>query len=250
MELKPSAELEKSIRIINHNMNYTRIPYWLSFGALWGLVRNNGTVPDGDFDICTYYGADWKKIRKVFESRGFTMSKALINDADPENILYMGFNHPEYAHVCISFWYPAHGMRWYCHDENKDVPMGQTGVPKSGYYMKGVPAEIVNDESMFKMVEWPGIDGLDKIRVPIMAGTMLDNLYIGWAYKKQHYVPGSSHLVDVDKLRSYYAGGAQARYAVHLDTFGQMADKPYIDRELAKSEAAWRLRLKEIVKKQ
>jgi hypothetical protein len=64
--IQPSQALENTIKIINNAMNYAGMRYWLCFGGLWGLAQNNGIVPDGDLDLCTYYGQDHERIVKSF----------------------------------------------------------------------------------------------------------------------------------------------------------------------------------------
>jgi hypothetical protein len=46
--LKPGQTLENTIRIINEAFHYSSIPYWLCFGGLWALIKNEGVIPDGD----------------------------------------------------------------------------------------------------------------------------------------------------------------------------------------------------------
>ena len=39
------------IGVIDDVFRRAKMPYWLSFGALYGLIGNGGVVPDGYFDI-------------------------------------------------------------------------------------------------------------------------------------------------------------------------------------------------------
>lgn len=252
MELKPSPLMERTLKVINECLGFAGVPYWLSFGGLFALVRNDGIIPDGDFDICTYYGADWKRIVRAFAGFGMKMSKGVIDDTTG-NMLYCGFNYEgdarKFTHICLSFWIKKRGMRWYCHDQNGDLKDGEIGVPKSGYFFKGVPADIVADDRAFKFVEWPGICGRTKVRVPLRAGTLLDTTYIGWAYKWQRYNVYRNQ-VERDKLHSYYSGGGISPHMVHLDSVADFGDNQKYDAAYREGRRKYNIKLKEIVKKQ
>ncbi len=243
MALEPGKTLEKAIRVIDRAFRYASTHYWLGFGALWGLCQNDGIVPDEDFDCCVYYGSDWKRIRKSFEAWGYTLSKAMLNDADPDNIVYCGFNKEGWPHICVSFWYLHNGIRYYCHDQNRDLRPGEVKVPGSGYFFKGIPEFFVKDESMFKRVEWPGIQQNFKITVPMLPA--LDYLYPCWPYIKQRYLIQHNEI-DKDKSISVYRHGAISPYMVHVDSMNQWNDAHYIQQELAKGEAKWKVVLKQM----
>jgi len=249
--LKPSPMLERTVKMINEVFGFAGVQYWLSFGGLFGIVKNDGIIPDGDFDICVRYGEDWKRIVRAFDSWGMKLSKGIVNDVDKSNMLYCGFNYSgaqkKFAHICLSFWYPANGKRWYCHDQKMEMQPGQVGVPPSGYWFKGVPEHIVDDRSLFKMVEWPGLDGAIKVNVPIMAGTLLDTTYIGWAYKFQRYnVKGNKP--EPDKMQSYYRSGAISPDMVHLKSVADFGRKSVYEQAHAEGKAKWDRKLKEVSK--
>lgn len=242
--LQPGRELENSLRIINHVMNYSGVKYWLCFGGLWGLVRNNGIVPDGDLDLCTYYGVDYERVAKSFSgSPGrYEMQKAVIDDVN-KMALYCHFvGAGGLPHICLSFWYLHDGIRYYCHDQHHEV-VG-VGIPKSGYFFRGLPASSVEETpDNFKMVEWPGINQATKIRVPRFPGMILDNLYPDWAYQKQRYEV-KNYKVDEERMASYHKGGAISPWAVHVNSLNDFQNAGYIKSELLKSREAWNIRLK------
>jgi hypothetical protein len=244
--LGPGKEIENVLRIINQVMHYSGVKYWLCFGALWALIRNNGVVPDGDFDICTYYGSDYKRIEKAFAAAPgrYVMSKAVVDDIARDKALYCSFGSQEgYPHICLTFWYLHDGVRYYCHDQHHEVVSG-VGVPQSGYFFRGVQAVFVeDDQNNFRNVEWPGVPQINKIRVPRFAGTVLDTMYPDWAFKKQHYEVRNG-VVDIDKMMSYHKGGAISPYAVHVQSMKDFENSGYIKRELEKSKRAWEIRLK------
>lgn len=244
MSLAPGEMIEKAIRVIDRAFRYAKTHYWLYFGALWGLCQNNGTIPDGDFDVCVYYGSDWKKIVKSFQQFGYAMSKALQNDVDKDNIMYCGFNKEGWPHICLSFWYLHDNIRYYCHDQNFEIKSG-VGVPPSGYFFKGVPDFFVHDESVFRRVEWPGIRQSFKINVPMLPA--LDYLYPCWPYIKQRFQI-LHHEVDAnkDKSISIYRHGAISPYMVHVKSMAQWKDKNYIDNQLQEGRNKWNRKLKEL----
>jgi hypothetical protein len=225
---------------------------------LIAIAKKDGIIPDGDIDICTYYEhADrWKVIKERFESQGFNMSKAILNDVDPSRIMYCGFNWKEkqtreqyaseefYPHICVSFWYLHNGIRYYCHDQNHEL--NGPGVPMSGYFFKGFSNEYICDDTFFKRIEWPGIPGQYKVSVPIFPG--LDSMYPGWLYNQQRYIVDRFN-VQPDKLRDICRSGAISKYMVHVNSMGQWNDENYIKQELTKGELAWKLKVKQMRKK-
>lgn len=220
MPVGPSDELERTFNLLIHSFRVSGIPWWLNFGALWGYVKNNGVIPDHDLDIQTYYGKPWKRIKTVLEGRGYTMTRAMLNDVDRGNAVYMAFNHPKFLHLCITFVYPSHGIYWYCHDNHFTVD--GVGIPKIGYFFKGFPERLVKPGTLPLVdVEWPGISQQIKIPVPFDSGAMLGLLYPAWFTKKQRYNVDSKHTVIEEKMVSIHKGGAISEYMVHLDS---MAD--------------------------
>jgi hypothetical protein len=208
--------MESTFKIINSCMSYTRTKWWLDFGGLWGLIKNNGTIPDGDLDICCLYPAPWQKIRKMFEGRGYSCTRVMLNDADNSQAVYMSFDHPKFLHICLSIWYPARGVRWYCHDNAREI--SGEGIPSIGYYFKGMPAELVEGDDKFRMVEWPGINQQTKVSVPVYPGSFMDYKYPSWAYTIQRYNINSKHTVESDKMVSIHKGGAMSPHQVHLNS--------------------------------
>jgi len=248
--LKPGKELQKTIQIINAAMGCSNtswgprsVPYWLCFGGLWAIIQNSGIVPDGDLDLCTYYGQDYHPIVAGFQRHGYHAERIVVSDAEPSNALYIGFSHRELPHLCVSFWYEHNGVRYYCHDQHREVH--GVGVPVSGYYFKGVLASSVDpDQEMWAMVEWPGIPGSVRIRVPRFPGSILDSLYPAWAYQKQRYTPRDG-VVDPTRVVSIHRGGAISPFMVHVKSMEQWGDEKYITGQLAEGEKAWLHRIKE-----
>ena len=235
--IKPSKELQRTIEIINRVFDNAGYQYWLCFGGLWGLIRNDGVVPDNDLDICTYYGADHKRIAKFFASSpgGYSISNTVISDTDRTKALHCGFNATGLLHICLSFWYEHAGIRYYCHDQNFEIRDGE-GVPGSGYFFKGIPSGALQK---FKRVEWPGIEQQVKISVPMYPGTVLDNLYPDWAWKKQRYVIDKNHTVEQDKMVSLHTGGATSPYRLHLNSMNDFGNERMIKQQLEESQRKW-----------
>jgi hypothetical protein len=242
--LTPGKELENALRIINGTMNYAGVPYWLCFGGLWALIQNNGVVPDGDLDLCTYYGQDYKRVAKAFEgSPGrYKMMKAVVDDTNG-NALYCHFvGSTGLPHICLSFWYLHDEIRYYCHDQHHEVE--GTGSPKSGFYFRGIPAYAVHeDPENFRMSEWPGINQATKVRVPRFPGVVLDNLYPDWAYRKQRYEVKRNQVIP-ELMASYHKGGAISPYAVHVQSMKDWQNGWHVKDELEKAKQAWIVRLK------
>jgi hypothetical protein len=244
--INPSKQLERTIIEIQTIFEESKTPHWLMFGALWGLIVNRGVVPDADFDLCTYYGQDWKVVAKAAEKEGYTIKKAMLSDVDPSKALYMGFFKGD-IYICLSFWYPFEGYRFWCHDQLLDVKDG-AGVP-SQYFFKGCPAWMVAENNFYK-AEWPGIDQRYKIRVPIFAGSLLDLCYRAWPYMLQRYVI-TDYRPEFDKMISvndpiYNRNNpdvhANSPYKVHVKSMAEFQDRDKINLQLKASEAAWRAR--------
>jgi hypothetical protein len=243
--LGPSKELERTIRIVDQVFRVCNEPYWLCFGGLWGLIMNRGIVPDGDLDLCTYYGSDWNRIIKAFQGFGYEMTCGMQDDTATQNLLYASFRHMDLPHLCLSFWYPVDDLIFFCHDSHHEVK--GIGVPESGYWFRGVPKQLIQDASMLRRVEWPGIDGGFKISVPLYPGQILDNLYPAWAYHRQKYVVVNNQVQD-DKLDSVYHGGACSRFAVYVKSMRQWSDKKYVEEQLRDAEKKYLLRIKDLSK--
>ena len=249
MPVEPSQALENTIRMIHKAMAYAGMgrKYWVSFGALWGLVKNNGVIPDGDIDICVPYGEDWTRVRKAFAGCGYTMTHCMVSDREPDKALHMGFNRPGLLHICLSFWYKWGDYRFYAHDNAHEI--SGVGSPSAGYYFKGMPAWIVDDERMFKMAEWPGIQQKFKIRVPLFAGSMLDNLYPCWGFVKQKYNVDAKHRIDEEHTASIHKGGVATRYSAHIQSMADWNNETLIKGLMAEGERQWWARTKQALAK-
>lgn len=218
------------------------IECWLGFGGLFGIVKNFGIIPDADFDFCVFYGTDWHSVVDRMASKGYSMSRVLLDDTNPKMALYAGFNKPGSPHVCISFWYQWENTYWYCHDQKHEVK--GAGVP-SGYWFKGIPSTFIGPGMFFK-AEWPGIEQTFKVNVPIFAGSILDYCYPCWAYNKQRYVIGNSKTVDVSRLGAVRAGHAVSPLMVHMKSMEQWLDEKYIDQEIGKGRTEWEKEVKRV----
>jgi len=249
MPVEPSKTLENTLRMVQKAFAYAGLAkkYWLSFGALWGLVKNGGTIPDNDIDVCTYYGEDYERLTKAFAGCGYTRTHCMVSDTDPSKALHMGFNRQGLLHICVSFWYKWGDYRFYAHDNAHEIQ--GVGSPSQGYYFKGMPAAIVDDERFFKMVEWPGIQQMYKIRVPLFAGSMLDNEYLCWPYTKQRYNIGAKHQIEPENMASIHKGGVATRYAAHLQSMAEWDNATLINGKLAESEKQWWAKAKQAIAK-
>lgn len=244
--VNPGLRLEKTLRAIESVMSMAATQYWVCFGGLYAIVKNNGIIPDNDIDICCRFGSDWKKIVKFFGQNNYQLSKGVQCDIDKNQVMYLGFNEkrgdPVHGlHICLSFWYEAREKLWWCHDTKNDIKasLGNIEVPKSGYYFKGLPKEVLTSPDSFCRAEWPGIQGGTKVTVPLDTGTVLDHCYIMWQFKKQQYRPVEGKVQE-DKLESIYHGGACSRYQAHLASVGDFASDKKYDEALKKgSQEYW-----------
>jgi hypothetical protein len=243
--LPPSKELECALRVIDNVMKYADTKYWLCFGGLWALVQNDGVIPDGDLDLCTYYGTDFRKIERAFAgSPGqYAMTRAMVDDTAPENALYCSFSSGcGFPHICLSFWYLHNGIRYYCHDSLREVE--GVGSPKSGFFFRGIPGEYVeNIPGNFREVEWPGVNQMAKVRVPrLHVGAILDMLYPDWPYKKQRYEVRTGR-VDPSRMASYHKGGAVSPYNVHVKSMADFKNGELVAMQLSKSKQEYENRV-------
>lgn len=250
-ELGPCKKLERALKILFEI--YGRKDYWLGFGGLWGLVCNDGVIPDGDLDVCMLFPQDWRRLIARYKAHGFVNSKVILSDVDQSQALYAGFNKqmgrkpdgsPDMLHICVSFWFPHNGVRYFCHDEKFDLK--GPGVPKSGYFLKGVPSWAVEDPKAFHMVDWPGLPNGTQVRVPIWPGTILDHCYPLWPFRKQRYVPKHYGDIRQDKSKSYHHGGAISPYRLHLKSLREFANIKGIEKQLAENREEYFTRLKNL----
>lgn len=260
MPLKPCKQLEQILRKIEWVFTLqVRIPYWIHFGGLLAIIKKDGVIPDGDIDLCTYYENNQhaRKIIDLFCSQGYKLKKVLLNDTNQNEILYCGFDwgKPQtteqyisekfYPHICLSFWYPHNNTRYYCHDQNNDIPAGTEGVPKSGYYFKGFPAEYVQ-EKYLKTVEWPGICAKTKISVPIFP--CLSKMYPGWGYNQQRYYINKKNEVDKTKMRDLWRETATSEQMVHVASMRDWENQGLIENELSAGRVRWEKKIDQLIK--
>ena len=257
--LKACKQLEDAIKKIDMIFSIRlKIPYWIHFCGLLAIVKKSGFVEDGDLDICTYYENTnhARNMIDAFCSQGYKLKKALLNDVTGD-VLYLGFDwgKPQTAeqyisekfmpHVCVSFWYKYKDYRFYGHDQNNDIAIGQEGVPKSGYYLKGFPAEYVQ-EKYLKKVEWPGISPQVKISAPLFP--CLSKMYPGWAYNQQRYQVDRNHTVHPDKMRDLWRASAISEQMVHIKSMGDWNNPALIEKELAEGKLVWYKKVEELRK--
>ena len=241
MELKPSKELERGLDDIHQA--FSGVMYWHCFGGLYAICNNGGVVPDGDLDACVMYGTDWKRIARAFESRGWTRGKVVLDDRNNGNAVFMGVERRDIGiYLCISFWYRWNEFFFWCHDEKMEVAPNEIGTP-SGYWFKGCPARLLDSESKFIMVEWPGISQRVRVRVPLLSGELLDLMYPGWPYRLQRYNVENNQY-EPEKTISindpiYQRGGinvhAISPYRVHIKSMADWSDEAAIRKQLDES---------------
>jgi hypothetical protein len=239
MPLEPSRLLEQTIKDINYIFQNAKVPYWLCFGGLWGLIMDRGIIPDGDFDLCTYYGEDHEKLIKFFEHLGYSLKKVLLSDTDTSKAMYMGFDNRDMSvHVCVSFWYPYKNLRFYCHDQNNEVgARGSRGIPSAkGYFLRGIERSLIDGDDKFRMVDWLGIPGRTKIRVPRFPGYILDCCYPDWAYWKQRHnvgnytdQPDKCVSINDHKFNKNSFDHATSQNSLNLMSIGEFANEAKID---------------------
>lgn len=237
--IEPGDTLRRLMGVLYDSLEPLRIPYWLGFGGLWGIVMNDGVVPDNDFDLCAFYGGDWRRLVKALEqsSGRYTCYKKMLDDANPSQAVYLSFDSPILPHICFSLWYPHNGINYFCHDGLREV---NGEAPASEYHFKGVPDTLLE---YTRLVEWPGIDQRFKVRVPRFPGSMLDYCYPDWAYKKQRYNI-TKNRVEKDKMKSYHKGGAISPYVVIVKSMAQWRDEKYINQQLKEGRRKWNNLLK------
>jgi hypothetical protein len=239
LPLCPSKLLEKTI--VDIEEIFQGISHYICFGALWGLIRNRGIIPDCDFDMCVFYGTDWKEIAKKAESKGYIVKKIMVSDIDKSKALYMGFYKGD-IYICVSFWYPFEDYYFWCHDQHQEVKDG-VGCPQTGYFFKGVERWML---AGFMKVEWPGIIQNVKITVPVCSGSILDLCYPAWPFLIQRYVIQNNE-VNEEKCVSIndpiYVKGSQeratSRYKVHVKSMKEFEDKNKINLQLMESIKEW-----------
>lgn len=247
----PCKLLERTLVDINSAFSCAQMPYWLAFGGLWGLIANRGIVPDCDMDLCTFYGEKWGNIAKAMKSQGYSVRKVLLDDSCPENAVYMGFDNPDMTmHICLSFWFKWGEYRFWCHDQNGEIKeQGKTGYPnRHGYFFKGCPAHLVDGPGRFVKVEWPGIPQNILVRVPVMAGSLMDLCYPAWGYWKQRYnvsnyevdwsntVSYNNPLFDPKHMAKPQAGSP---YRVHVMSMKEWQDDKKIGEQLRENIRIW-----------
>jgi hypothetical protein len=112
-----------------------------------------------------------------------------------------------------------------------------------------MPSWIVDNDQYFKYSEWPGINQAHKVRVPLFAGSMLDNEYLCWGYTKQRYVIDRKHSIDPERMASIHKGGVASRFTIHLDSMSEWGNDAHIKIKLDQAHRAWWARAKQAIAK-
>jgi len=213
--IAPGPAIDTMIRVLN---DVFKDRYFLAFGALYGLIRNEGTIPDGDIDVCTYYGSDIAPIEAAFKRKGYHLSKCILSDTDGLPV-YAGFNpnrwDGKHLHVCVLFMVECRGIYFWGHDRAQE--MEGTGVPER-FYLNAVDADHLEPhDHNFRMVEWPGIKQVNKVRIPLCSGRFLDDCYPLWHSRCQKYnIPHSGAVNSGGRTTCYHRGGAYTKYRVDV----------------------------------
>ncbi len=199
----------------------SRIPWFVCFGSLLGLVRDRGIIEnDTDIDIgIPFEFINEKQIRSCFKRYDYEQYKIIRRDdidrtlfgvPNNEDLAYISFVHPTLPCVDIFAWYLHDGIRYHTYDyfnEKKEHP--------SKYVFKGIREEWINhvDKSMFGTIKHPLF--ARNLPFPFMYGHLLDTWYPDWKTPRT----GESHTP----------------WKLELDSCRQFKDKKLIESQLVKS---------------
>jgi len=164
----------KTIKTVGYLLEKSRAKYFLCFGSLLGIIRDDGVVEgDTDIDIGVMYEdhENNRKLANVFNRYNYKLTKKIIHDVDKKP-LYMCFEHVTMPCIDIFFFIEHQGVRWHTYDtmaERKEIP--------SKYIFKGLPAKCLKKVKK-KRFGTRGKPLLDRpVGVPAAYGGCLDSWY-------------------------------------------------------------------------
>ena len=170
--------LEKSLKHFSFVMKYIKAPWFVCFGTLLGLVRDNGLIKgDKDIDIGMFYedligpkGDTYLRLIKGFEKIGYKLGGIITTDVMPFVPLNMYFNHKDLPTIDVFAWVKDGDIRYHTYDtkqERKKIP--------SEYVLKGVKDVWLKD---IERIRFPFMK-ID-VNIPRKYGTLLDEWYPNW----------------------------------------------------------------------
>jgi len=190
--------LDKSMIFTYQVMSVMRAKWFVCFGTLLGLIRDNGVVKgDDDIDIGMYYedltkngGDGYRRLVLLFKKWGYKIKHEIRpRGIIPDIPLNIHFTHKELPDLDIFAWYKYKKIRYHTYDvdHTKEVK------PKE-YTLKGVMAEWLDETIMMK---FPFLS--KQIGVPLRYGTLLDEWYPNWGVPQK----GESKTRWVKKVRDF-----------------------------------------------
>ena len=174
---------ERMIRVVGKAMGRTK--WWVCFGNVLHLVRDNNVKNDKDMDIGIFYeDMDLALLERSFNKWGFRLKQRIINDVDGK-CFYACFKSNDYPPLDVFAWYKWGKYRFHTYDtmfEKNSVP--------SKYVFKGIEDRLMptlgvrnlQDPNIF-MSHFGTKDDIlsfDKIPVPMSYGACLDRWYPDW----------------------------------------------------------------------
>ena len=206
------------IERIRFIMDMAEMPWFYCFGKLQSFVISRGTAFDMNYDIdigiiCDKSPMD--KITSIWQSEGYEMKSALINDVtgEPLNIHFVPTESDMKGTPSIDmFVWVRKGKRLY---HTYDVKRERQRIPKE-YIFKGVPAKFLDpDKDLVKMMQKKDQSLRDDgtweysifgeysgylFRLPFAYGSLLDIWYPGWLFPANKNF--ESETPDIIKVKS------------------------------------------------
>ena len=220
--------LSTTLNNVGYLLERSRMPYFLCFGTLLGLIRDRNVIPnDTDIDLgIPEEHFQERAVMACFERFNYKVYKRIRRDDvdmfDPlsrhEDLVYISFVHDTLPCVDVFVWVLHKGIRYHTYDflgENKERP--------SVYHWKGIKDEWLSrvERSFFGTNKEPLFERV--VPFPLMYGHLLDHWYPDWKTPR----PGES----------------TTPWKLELKSCKQFKDKALISKQLEESRAKWEAEL-------
>jgi len=213
-------QLDSSIILVERIFSMLRTTYFVCFGALLGIIRDDGVltgdngnpVSTEDLDIGVMFeDVDERRLVSSFRKFGYDLYKVFRSDIDNKP-LHMAFVKKGDPTIDIFSWVLHGGFRYHTYDINREG----CEIPKNGYVFKGVPHNWLISCTDWQLRTLPQMKGerpidmkvsgiKSKVKIPVQYGHCLDEWYPNWMRKRSGVQSVSKWTRTVKSCGEVYA---------------------------------------------
>lgn len=189
-----NQQLDRVLNVITAVMNLTGKTWFLSFGSLLNIVRDNGAL-NQDIDLSCFY--EDKHSLSFFENNllqyNFKITETVTFDGAPLKITIRPEEGGLYGSVNIDvfFWFGAGDYYYHTYNINRKEKLQNGNLPT--YICKGTPKTFFAKNNCFQY-QWPGTRKI--VNIPLLYGTLLDYWYPNWIVPQDQFGEDSTSMTQ------------------------------------------------------